>query len=103
MAQKTKTGQKVFLIACMFSFSGPFELVDGLRELLGSLAVEVARRFVEDEELGLLEERASDGDALLLAAGEADAVLAERGLVALGEFLDGVVDFREFTGGDDIL
>ena len=79
------------------------ELVDRLRELLGGLGVEVARGFVEDEELRLLEEGAGDGDALFLAAGEADAVLAEPGLVALGQLFDRVVDLGGAAGGDDLL
>ena len=50
--------------------------------------VEVAGRLVEDQDLRPLEQRAGDGDALLLAAGKADAVLADLGLVALRQVLD---------------
>src|SRR5215813_13787510 len=55
------------------------------------LGVEVARRFVEDEDEGVGEEGAGDGDALLLAAAEADAAFADHGVVAFFELGDEVV------------
>ena len=64
------------------------ELVDGLRELLGGRLVETAGRFVENQDPRPLEDGAGDGEALFLAAGEADAVLADLGVVAFGQFLD---------------
>src|SRR5262245_38220954 len=63
-------------------------LIDGARELFGSLRIEAAGRLVEDQDLRPLEQRAGDGDALLLASGEAHAVLADRRLVALRQLLD---------------
>ena len=47
------------------------------------LRVDRRRRLVEDQDRRVLEERARDGDALALAAGELRAALAELGLVAL--------------------
>src|SRR5689334_16591578 len=64
------------------------ELVNRLREALGGLGVEVARSLIEDENPRALEGGAGDGEPLLLAAREADAMLAELGVVALRQFLD---------------
>jgi hypothetical protein len=52
--------------------------------VLGGVLVEVGDGFVEDQHLRALEQRAGDGEALALAAGEADAALADLGLVACG-------------------
>ncbi len=49
------------------------------------LRIERARRLVEDQDARRLEDRARDGDALLLAAGELEAALADRRRVALGQ------------------
>ena len=49
------------------------------------LGVEGTGGFVEDEETGVLVEFAGDGDALSLAAGDVDAVVAEEGVVAVWE------------------
>ena len=48
--------------------------------------VEVAGGFVEDQDVGIGEHGAGDGDALALAAGEAQAALADRRVVSLGQF-----------------
>src|SRR6516164_3627762 len=48
------------------------------------VAVERRGRLVEDQDRRALEDRARDGDALLLAAGELETALAHFGLVALG-------------------
>ena len=45
--------------------------------------VEGAGSLVEDEEAGVLVEFAGDGDALSLAAGDVDTVVAEEGVVAV--------------------
>jgi hypothetical protein len=46
----------------------------------------------------VLEDGAGDGKALLLAAGEADAALADFGVVALGQLFDHVVDLGDLRG-----
>ena len=51
-------------------------------EALG-LVVERRGRFVEHQDRRVLEQRAGDGDALALAAGEALAELADHRVVAL--------------------
>src|SRR5436305_1808272 len=56
------------------------QLVHRLSEALGRRRVEVARRLVEDQHARPLEDGTRDGEALLLAAREADAVLAELAL-----------------------
>ena len=45
-----------------------FELVDGVGEAFGSVLVQRAGGFVEDQYFGALEQGAGDGDALLLPA-----------------------------------
>ncbi len=62
----------------------------GLHGGLGS-RVERARGFVEDEDRGVGEHGARNRQALSLAAGEAQAELADFRVVALGEFRDEVV------------
>ena len=57
-----------------------------LKRLLHRLlafVIQSTRRLVQDKDLGILEEHARDGDALLLAARKAAAVLAHHGVVAL--------------------
>src|SRR5688500_12153889 len=72
-------------------------------ELLRGGLVEIARRFVEDEYLRALEQRARDRDALLLPAGQADAVLADARLIAFGQLFDRGVYLRHSAGLDDLL
>ncbi len=50
-----------------------------------ALAVERARRFVEDEDGRVLEQRARDGDALALAAAELHSAFTDERAVALGK------------------
>ena len=54
----------------------------GLNELL-ALGIEIARRFVENQDLRPGEDRARDRQALLLAAREFDAAFADRRLISL--------------------
>src|SRR5438067_9943422 len=58
--------------------------VHGLCEPFGCLLIQIARRLVKDEHPRTLQYGACDGQALLLAAGEADAVLADLGVVTVG-------------------
>ena len=50
-----------------------------------AFGVERAGRLVEDQDGRVLEQRAGDGDALALAAGDFDAPLADEGRVAFGK------------------
>ena len=65
--------------------------------------IERARRLVEDQDARRLEDRAGDGDTLLLAAGELEAALADRRRVALGQSGDEVVDLRQPRRRDDLV
>ena len=67
------------------------------------LDVERARGLVEDEHGRVAQDRAGDRDALLLAAGEAEAALADDGVVALGQRRDDVVDLGGAGGLLDLL
>src|SRR5712692_9780984 len=73
--------------------SGVVQLLEDGHDLLGRLRIEVARRLVGQHQLGLVDERPRDRDALLLPAGELarQMVLAAReahGLETLPGFLD---------------
>ncbi len=46
------------------------ELAEELEDHLAGVRVEVAGRFVGEDDLGIVDQRAGDGDALLLAAGK---------------------------------
>src|SRR6056297_3233910 len=54
--------------------------------------VETRGAIVEDQQAWILENRPRDRDALLLAAGESDSVLANDRLVAVGKLRDEVID-----------
>lgn len=62
------------------------------------LGVEVAGGLVEDDDAGVLQQHPGDGQALLLAPGEAVAPLTHQGVVAVGQGGDHVVDAGGPTG-----
>ena len=74
----------------------------GLHRALG-LRVERRGGLVEDEDRGIAQDRPRDRDALLLAAREPVAALADDGLVALGERGDQVVDLPGAGGLLDLV
>ena len=74
----------------------------GLNCLLGA-RIERRGRFVEDEDLGILQDRARDGHALLLAARQLEAALADHRVVAVGQTLDEIVDMRRSRCLDDLI
>ena len=76
----------------------PHPLNDAPDAPLG-LGVQVRRRLVEEEDLGLAQQRAREGDALALAAGEEDAVRADEGFVGFWERDYEGVDADEGAGG----
>ena len=79
------------------------ELVEaGLNHGLG-LGIERAGGFVEDEDAGLGEQGAGDGEALALAAGELDATLADDGVVGLREAQGELVDAGRGAGADELV
>lgn len=70
------------------------ERVDRFLHGVFRTGVERAGRLVEDQDRRVAQDRAGDGEALLLAAREAVAALADEGVVAVGEGGDVVVDLR---------
>ena len=58
---------------------------DRLLDLVFGGAVDGAGRVVQDQDARIGEQRAGDGDALALTAGERDAALADHRLVAFFE------------------
>ena len=79
------------------------ELIQRVLHEAFALAVERARRLVEDQDGGVFQDGARDGDALTLAAGELDAAFAHERLVALREPVDEVVRVGLARGVDDFL
>ena len=63
-------------------------LADGVEDTGLVVDVEGVSGFVEDEQRGLAQEGAGEGDALALAAGEEDAAVADDGFEAAGEIVD---------------
>ena len=61
------------------------EFGEALLDQAFAVAVEVGGGFVEDQDFGVGEDRAGDGDALTLAAGEFEAAFADQGVEAVGE------------------
>ena len=59
------------------------DAVERVLDVLLGVAVERRGRLVEHQDRRALEDGAGDGDALLLAAGELEAALADLGVVAL--------------------
>src|SRR5690606_24157807 len=68
-----------------------------------ALTVEAGRRLVEDEDLRIGEDRARDGDALALSAGELHPSLADDRLVPVGKREREVVAVRDAGGGEDLI
>ena len=68
-----------------------------------ALAVEARRRLVEDQDSRVGEDRARDGDALPLSAGQLHAALADDRVVALLELLDELVAVRDAATRLDLL
>ncbi len=68
--------------------------VDGLLHGLLGLGVQGAGRLVKDEDGRVAQDRAGDGQALLLPAGEPVAALPHHRVVAVGQGLQVLVDLR---------
>src|SRR3954454_17724114 len=64
--------------------------------------VERTRRLVENEYAGIADERASNGDALTLSAGQAAAPLADNAVIPIRELEDEIVGSRKCRSGNDV-
>ncbi len=74
------------------------QVAQGILDQMFALGVQRTGGFVEDQDFGIGEDGAGDGDALLLAAGEFVAAFADDGFVAFVELQDEVVGIG-FLGG----
>ena len=73
-------------------------------ELVFGFDVEVSRRLVEhDDATRSIHERAGDGDALALAAGQRPAALADDRIESVGQFGDELVEPCRADGARDLL
>ena len=69
-------------------------VLQGLLHRHLGLGVEVGGRLVEDDDVGRLEQQPGDGDALLLAAREPVAAVADDGVEPVGQGVDQREDLR---------
>ena len=76
---------------------------DRLLHVALGFRIERRGRFVEQDDGRVLDQRARDGDALALAAGKLQAVLADRGVVADRKAFDEIVRVGGLCRGDDFL
>ena len=79
------------------------EAFDGLHDGLFGFIVQRASGFVKDDDIGPLVEGAGNTDALALTTREADAALADKGLVLLGPAFNAVGNLRLLCGLPDAL
>ena len=77
------------------------EFRDALLNLGFVFDVEACGGFIEEDDGSVLEDGASDGDALAFAAGERVSVFADDGVVALRELLNKVVTVCKFCSSQD--
>jgi hypothetical protein len=77
--------------------------LQGLGHHRGRRGVQPRRRLVEDQDRGVPDERAGDGQPLPLPSGQGRGPLAEDGVVAIGHGRDEVVGGRLLGRGDDVL
>src|SRR5215472_2969455 len=68
--------------------------LERLLDLPLRFGIDAARRLVQDENAGIVQDRTRDRDALTLAAGERMSALTHDGVVALPELADEVVRIR---------
>ena len=79
------------------------QAVEAFEHLVLAVLVQRGGGLVEDDHRRVAQQRAGDPDALPLAAGQAHALGAELGVVALGEGLDELVRRGRLGGVDDLV
>src|SRR5260221_2929173 len=65
------------------------------------LVVQRRGGFVQNQDGGVLQQRAGNGDALTLSSGEAQPFFTDDGVIALRQLLDKVMGKRDLGGFDD--
>src|ERR1700757_3112405 len=68
-----------------------------IENLVFGVSVDAGECVVEDQNLGIADEGAGNGGALLLSARERDAAFSDHGVVAFGEGLDVGGDVRRVS------
>jgi hypothetical protein len=74
------------------------ELIQGILDEAFALGIEAAGGFIQDQDGGIGEDGAGDGDALALAAGKLGAALADEGVIPFGHGLDEEMGVGLFGG-----
>ena len=77
--------------------------LDGALHQLFALGIERAGRLVEEENRGVAQDRAGDGDALALTAGETHPFLAEIAVEAFGQLVEEPGRGRRLGGGAHLI
>ena len=77
------------------------EVVEGVLDLPLGFGVHGGGGFVEQEDGGVFEQGAGDGEALFFAAGEFDAAFADVGVELVGEFADEAFGVGGGEGGPE--
>ena len=80
-----------------------YDMIVSARVRSGLPSQNVPGRLVKEEDRGVLEERARNSNALLLAAAQPDATLADLGLIAVGEAQNTVVDLCRLRCRNDLV
>ena len=77
--------------------------IEGFLDQTLGARIDRGGRFVEDQDSGIGQCRAGDGDQLTLSLAEAGAAFAEHGLILLRQAIDKYIRVRHPGGGDDFL
>src|SRR2546430_7717694 len=82
---------------------GAHQTTQRLAHLRFALHVEACHRLVQDQNRGITDKRAGDGDALLLAARKSGAALADDRVVTVLQFANELVRIRRPGGGNNLV
>jgi len=77
--------------------------LQGINDETFRCRIETARRFIEDENGRIAQDRARDGDALFLSTGESAASFRHQSVIAIGQALDELICIGRYRGSDDFL
>ena len=83
---------------------GAFVLVEVLLQPVDALGIEVVGGLIEEEDVGLLQQKAAQGHAAALTSGEEFALLVGRWAVERGHgAVEAAVEIPSIGGVDDVL